>query len=84
MSKKIMITETQAHDFNRMLYALRKIWKFYQTPEQLRRGSEEQYGLGFEESIEMAYENLRGEAYRASKGVKEIKIPVLAPNTPQP
>jgi hypothetical protein len=74
-SKKISITPKQAAQFNKMLGAHKKIAKYYQTPDQLRRNSEKQYGLGYEESLEMAYENLQSEASFASKGVKPIKMP---------
>lgn len=82
MSKIISITEEQAHQFNRMRRSLIKIHKYYQTPAQLRRNSEKDYGLGFEESIEMAYDNLQAEAASASRGVKEIKIPVAPIKNP--
>ena len=67
------MTEKQRQQFNKMRHALTKIYKHYQTPEQLRRNCEKSYGLGFEESLEMAYENLQAEARYAVKGVKELK-----------
>lgn len=66
-------TEYDFKQFNKMLGALKKIHKDYQTPTQLRRNSEKEYGLGFEESIEMSYENLQSEAANGYKGVKELK-----------
>lgn len=53
-----------------MYNALKRIAKGYQTPDQLRKNSEKQYGLGYEESLEMAYENLQAEAAQAIKGVR--------------
>lgn len=40
----------------------------YQSPEQLRRVSEKQYGLEYVEALEMAYENVIDEAKFAVKG----------------
>lgn len=72
MAKKIEITQKQAAQFNTMLQTLKRISKGYQTSVQLRRESEGDYGLDFEEALEMAYDNLQSEASRASKGVKSI------------
>ena len=38
----------------------------YQTPEELRRSAERDYGLGYEETLEMAYENVLEEDKRAT------------------
>lgn len=77
MAKKIIITEKQAIQFNVMLNALKKI-KEYQTTEKLRKSSEKDWGLDFEEAIEMAYENIQSEAIRGCKGVKPITITHLS------
>jgi hypothetical protein len=53
----------------RFRFALLRITK-YMRPEQLRRAAEKQYGLSYEESLEMAYENLQGEARAALKGYR--------------
>ncbi len=74
MAKNIQITEKQALQFNKMLATLKRISKDYQTADQLRRGSEKQYGLAYEEAMEMAYENIQGEAVTAAKGLKFIVI----------
>lgn len=74
MAKKIQITETQALRFNQMLQTLKRISKDYQTPDQLRRNSEKQYGLEYGEALEMAYENVQEEARNASIGLKFIVI----------
>ena len=74
MAKKIQITESQALQFNKMLSTLRRISKGYQTTEQLRRSSETQYGLSYGEAMEMAYENIQGEAATTSKGLKFIVL----------
>ena len=70
---KILITEKQKQQFNLMLNTLRKISKGYQTTSQLRKDSEKDWGLDFEEAIEMAYENIQGEAAFASKNVKPLQ-----------
>lgn len=59
----------------KMYAALERIAKGYQTPEQLRKNSSKQYGLDYQEALEMAYENLQAEAKAAIKGIR-IK-PVL-------
>jgi uncharacterized protein (UPF0147 family) len=66
------MTKKQIQQFNAMLKALKKISKDYQTPSQLRKNADKQYGLGYEEAIEMSYENIQSEAAFASKGVKYI------------
>ncbi len=43
---------------------LRRI-KAYQSVEKMRRDSEKDWGLPFEEALEMAYENVIGEAENA-------------------
>lgn len=58
--------------YNRMLDALKTIANGYQTPDQLRRNSKEQFGLGYEETLEMAYENIQQLAREASKGVRKM------------
>lgn len=54
-----------------MLTTLKRI-KAYQSPEKLRKDSEKDWGLSFEEAIEMAYENIQSEASLACKGVKPL------------
>jgi hypothetical protein len=60
-----------------MRYTLRKICKAYQRPDQIRRqcDKDEPYGPGYEETLEMAYENLQTEAQRGVAGIKEIPPP---------
>lgn len=85
----ISITKKQAEQFNRMRASLIQIAKEYQTPAQLRRNSEKQYGLDYEDCLEMSYENIQDTAKIASKGVKAIElprplsgVPVIDINTP--
>jgi len=73
MAKTITITEKQQVQFNRMLEALTAIHKSYESTEKLRRNSEKNWGLDFEEAIEMAYENIQLLAKTASKGVKFLQ-----------
>lgn len=73
MPKKIEITQKQMFQFNRMFLALKKISKGYETPEKLRKSANQDYGLDYEEVLEMSYENLQTEAAQAIKGVRGIK-----------
>ena len=66
------MTQKQAEQFNRMLAALKQISKGYQTPDQLRRSAEKEYSVGYEEAIEMAYENIKELAKLASRGVRRM------------
>ena len=66
------MTDKQRVQFNQMLEALRTISKGYQRPDQLRRNAGKDYGLDYEETLEMAYENIQQLAKRASYRVKPI------------
>lgn len=63
--------EKQKEQFNQMLAVLKRIARDYQTPKQLRK-KEGQYGLSFEEEIEMAYENIQNDATNAIRRVRKI------------
>ena len=65
------MTPKQKEQFNRMRSTLKRIATGYETPAQIRRGSEGQYGLDAGEAVEMAYENIQHEAKRAVAGVRE-------------
>ena len=67
------MTKKQIEQFNRMRQALIKISKGYSSPAALRRDSDKEYGLDFEEALEMAYENIQSEAATAVRGIKEVK-----------
>lgn len=69
--KKITITLKQAHQFNSMLLQLGRIKK-YDSTEKLRRSSEKNFGLEYEEALEMAYENMQGEVN--IKGIRPITV----------
>ncbi|MCK9627706.1 MAG: hypothetical protein M0R37_03840 [Bacteroidales bacterium] len=71
MKATIQITEKQRKQFNIMLNALKTI-KAYQSPRQLRKESLKDWGLDFEEAIEMAYENIQNEACSSCKNVKPL------------
>lgn len=60
--------------FNKMLTTLKKISKRYESPERLRRNSEKEYGLEYEEALEMAYDNIQTEATICIKGIRPIKL----------
>lgn len=67
---------TQTKNFIRMHHALKTIAKGYQTPEQLRKNCGK-YGLTYQESLQMAYENLQETARQAIKGVRLPKTKPL-------
>lgn len=69
------MTPKQREQFNKMRDTLKRIASGYQTPAQIRRDSEKDYGLPFDEAIEYAYENIQAEARAASKGVQAISPP---------
>ncbi len=56
----------------RLYAALYRISK-YQSIASLRRYAERDYGVGAEEAIEMAYENMIEDAKRAIKGIRKPK-----------
>jgi hypothetical protein len=77
----IKITEQKAQQFNTMLYTLRKIAKVYMSPDKIRKNCEKDYGLEFEECIEMVYDNIQGDAEAAARNVRPIEITKLEPLT---
>lgn len=66
------MTTKQRQDFNLMVFTLGRIAKDYQTPDQLRSSSKKTTGLDYEEALEMAYENIQGEAQALVKKIKPI------------
>lgn len=73
---KIQITQKQAHQFNFMRHVLKRISKDYMTPAQIRKDTKGDFGLDFEEMIEMSYENIQTEAAAGCKNVKAINVPL--------
>jgi len=67
------MSKINENHYERMLNALKTIHKGYQTPEQLRRNSKKDFGLGYVETLEMAYENIQQLAKEASHGVRSLK-----------
>ena len=55
-----------------MASTLCQIARGFQTTSQLRRNSMKDWGLSYDEALEMAYENIQEIAKRAVKGVKDI------------
>lgn len=78
------MTHKQKKQFNQMYYTLLQISKSYQTPSQLKKNSRNQYGLDYEEALEMAYENIQLSAKAAIKGIKEVTEPLPASNVVYP
>lgn len=52
------------------LYSALKRIAAYQSPARLRRSSVKDWGVEYEEALEMAYENVLEEAKRATKGIR--------------
>jgi hypothetical protein len=73
------MTPKEMATWNRMRAALIRIYKGYQTPDQLRRNAERDFGCSFDETIEMSYENLQSEAKGAVRGVRQKKPKVKVP-----
>jgi len=67
------MTVKEKQNYNRMRETLIKITK-YQTPDKMRKDSNKDWGLSFEEAIEMAYENIQDEAKFGVKGVRKLNI----------
>lgn len=67
-----------------MYTALKRI-TLYDSPEKLRRHSEGRYGLGYDEALEYAYENVIDEARKGLRGVRlpRAKKPKAADPQPQ-
>jgi hypothetical protein len=74
MKNTVTLTAKQAVQFRRMHSILVKISKDYQTPKQLCKDSENEYGVEYLEALEMSYENIQGEAKAAIKGIQIAKI----------
>ena len=70
---EVRMTPKQKKQFNEMLYALRTISKKYMTPAQIERQCKNAFGLGYEESMAMSYDNIQATAKNAAKRVREIK-----------
>ncbi len=66
------MTKKQWADYHRMRHALITITKF-QSTERLRSKSFEDWGLEYDEAIEMAYENIKEIAKQAVHGVRKIQ-----------
>jgi vancomycin resistance protein YoaR len=60
------------------LYDALKRITAYMAPDELRRVSEKKYGLGGDEAIEMAYENVLEEARRTIKSMRRPASPQQA------
>jgi len=55
------MTSAEQKRFDRLANAIRRIAS-YQTPRELRREYSDGMGIGYEEALEYAYENMRNEA----------------------
>lgn len=66
------MTKKERNDFNQMQNALKRI-KNYQSINSLRKDSKKDWGLDYEEALEMAYENIQSEAIAGLRGVRKLK-----------
>lgn len=69
------MTSKEAIQFKQMHHALKRI-AAYDSSDRLRRSSQKDWGVDFEEAIEMAYENVQQEA---KNGLRGIRIPKTSP-----
>jgi hypothetical protein len=68
----------------RYFEALKRITQ-YQSLERMRRHAEKDWGLPFDEVLEMAYDNIQTEARNAIRGKRRPKIspsPSCTPSAP--
>lgn len=65
------MTELQKQQFNKMLATLKRIGHEYSTIEEMQ-DYEDGIGLDFEETLEMAYENIQAEAIMCIEGISII------------
>jgi len=68
LKKEEKMTEKQKRDYTNMYNTLVRI-KSYDSPAKLRKQSRGDWGLDFEDAIEMSYENIQLEAKHGIKGV---------------
>ena len=66
------MTKKQVEQWNKMRNALIAIAKGYDTPSKLRKNAERDYGLDYEDVLEMAYENIQQVALIAIKGTRGL------------
>ena len=66
------MTPKQKEQFNRMRATLKRIANSYETTDHLRKHSRAAYGLDYDDALEYSYENVKAEAARAVKGVREV------------
>lgn len=52
--------------------ALSKIANDYRSPDEIRRSCWDDYGLHYEEALEMSYENMQEEAKYAMEELKKL------------
>jgi len=71
------MTDSQITKWNKMVKALKTISEGFMEPEELRDNAEKEYGLTYEDALEMSYENIQVIAAQGVKGIKEIKLPII-------
>ena len=71
------MTKKQAKQFCQMAKALSRI-KLYMTPAQIRKDCKGGFGPGYEEYLEMSYENIQIEAKGGMEGIGPKAIQQVA------
>jgi hypothetical protein len=66
------MTPEEKQQFNKIFFALQRIAKDYKASYELREDCEEEYGLEYEEVLEMTYENIQSDAAMAIIGIKSV------------
>ena len=67
------MTKAEKRKYMQMWRALKIIARDYQTPAQIKRSAGKEYGLEYEESLEMSYENIQQVAKNGLKRVSPLK-----------
>ena len=66
------MTPKQKENYNKMVKTLRTITQF-QSPEKMQQDSMKDWGLDYEECLEMAYDNIQAIAKENVKGIQLLK-----------
>jgi hypothetical protein len=65
-------------DYEARFYVALKRITAYMSLSQLQREAERKYGLSYEEALEMAYENVQGEARTALHGYRRPRTQAVS------
>jgi len=68
------MSDKEKSNFNKMRNALIQITKYQTLPQLRKEGENNTFGCGYEETLEMSYENVMDTAKTAVKGIKAIAL----------